>query len=143
MRLHEHPPTSDGPAERFTGDVHVDLILGSDEPPLVSGGIVRFAPGAHTAWHVHARGQTLHILDGIAIVHSRDGETITAHPGQTVHTPGRQWHWHGATPNQPMTHLALSDTVPHGDGPAVTWADHITEQEYREAAQAAENGMNP
>lgn len=137
MRLREQPPTSKGPAERFTGDVRVDLIPGGDEPPLVSGGNVRFAAGVHTAWHVHERGQTLRILDGIAIVQSRDGETIIAHPGQTVHTPAGQWHWHGATPSQPMTHLALSDTVPHGDRPAVTWAEHVTEQEYREAAQAA------
>jgi quercetin dioxygenase-like cupin family protein len=138
MRLHEQLPTTMGPSERFTGDVRVDLIAGGEEPPLVSGGIVRFAAGAHTAWHVHARGQALHILEGVAIVHSRDGETIIAHPGQTVHTPPGQWHWHGATPDQPMTHLALSDTVPHGDGPAVTWVEHVTEQEYREAARAAE-----
>lgn len=41
-------------------------------------------------------------------------------------------------PDQPMTHLALSDTVPHGDRPAVTSAEHVTEQEYNEAAPAAE-----
>jgi len=138
MHLTEQTPASQGPAERFTGDVRVEAIPGGDEPPLVSGGIVHFAAGAHTAWHVHARGQTLRILDGVAIVHSRDGETIIAHPGQTVHTPAGQWHWHGATPDEPMTHLALSDTVPHGDGPAVTWAEHVTDHEYHEAARTAE-----
>ncbi|MFB7844999.1 cupin domain-containing protein [Microbacterium sp. NPDC056052] len=138
MRLYEPPPTTECPAERFSGEVRVDAIAGGDQPPMVIGGIVRFAAGAHTAWHVHARGQTLHILDGIAIVHSRDGETIIARPGETVHTPAGQWHWHGATPDEPMTHLALSDTVPHGDGPPVTWAEHVTERDYDAAVRAAE-----
>ena len=31
-----------------------------------------------------------------------------------------------------------SGDLPHGDGPAVTWAEHVTDQEYREAARAAE-----
>ena len=138
MRLHNQTPTSVGPADRFTGDVRVETIPGGDEPPQVNGGIVTFAAGAHTAWHVHARGQTLHILDGVAIVHSRDGKTIIAAAGQTVHTPAGQWHWHGATPDESMTHLALSDTFPHGDGPAVIWAEHVTEQDYQAAARAAE-----
>lgn len=138
MQLYEQPPTSTGPADRFIGTVRVDGIPGTGQAPLATAGIVRFSAGAHSAWHVHARGQTLHILDGVAIVQSRDGQTIIAHPGQTVHTPAGQWHWHGATPEAPMTHLALSDIVPHGEGPAVTWGEHVTEQEYQMAARAVE-----
>lgn len=30
--------------------------------------LVRFTPGAHTAWHKHAVWQTLHVTDGIGYV---------------------------------------------------------------------------
>ncbi len=35
-----------------------------------------------------------------------------------------------------MTHLALSETDPEEEGPAVTWSDHVTDTEYRAAHQA-------
>ncbi len=48
---------------------------------------VRFAPGARTAWHSHALGQTLHVTRGVAWVHSRCGEKVQAHAGQTIYCP--------------------------------------------------------
>ena len=41
-------------------------------------------------------------------------------PGDTVHTPPNKWHWHGATPNHFMTHLATP--VPSGSGCGTPWA---------------------
>jgi hypothetical protein len=35
-----------------------------------------------------------------------------------------------------MTHLALSETIPAEEGPAVTWGDHVTDEEYRAAHEA-------
>ena len=40
--------------------------------------------GARTAWHSHARGQTLHVTQGTAWDQSRGGEKVVAHPGQTL-----------------------------------------------------------
>ena len=69
MEIEPAQPTSKGPADRFTGDVWVDPIT-APRPATsrLSAGIVRFAPGARTAWHVHALGQTLRVPDGIALV---------------------------------------------------------------------------
>jgi quercetin dioxygenase-like cupin family protein len=75
-------------------------------------GIVRFAPGSRTAWHVHALGQTLRVTDGVALVQARGSEAVAVHPGETVYTPPSEWHWHGATESKFMTHLALSETIP-------------------------------
>jgi hypothetical protein len=41
-----------------------------------------------------------------------------------VFTPGREWHWHGATPDHFMTHLAISE----GDA---EWGDHVDDAEYQ------------
>jgi len=99
----------------------------------VSAGIVRFAPGARTAWHVHAHGQTLRVTEGVALVQAQDGQVVAVHPGETIYTPPGEWHWHGATDSTFMTHLALSETGAPEDGPAVTWGDHVTDDEYRTA----------
>ena len=49
--------------------------------------MVRFSPGAHTAWHSHANGQTLHVTEGRGLVQSRGGEVIEIRPGDTIYTP--------------------------------------------------------
>ena len=93
MHIEPKPATDKGPADRFTGDVWIDPIAvpkDGDQRMVVSR--VRFTPGTRTAWHSHARGQTLHITEGVALVGTRDGTIITATPGQTIYTPP----WRGA-----------------------------------------------
>jgi quercetin dioxygenase-like cupin family protein len=131
MEIENRQPTSKGPAERFTGDVWVDVVAQPrPQPHPMTAGIVRFAPGARTAWHVHALGQTLRVTAGIALIQARGGRAVAAHPGETVYTPRGEWHWHGAAESTFMTHLALSESVPDEEGPTVTWGDHVTDTEY-------------
>ncbi|AYG03463.1 (R)-mandelonitrile lyase [Gryllotalpicola protaetiae] len=131
MKLVPKSPTSKGPASNFTGDVWVDAIAapqGSDQRMSVSR--VRFAPGAHTAWHSHALGQTLHITEGVALIGTRDGTTIEAHPGDTIFTPSGEEHWHGATPDDFMEHLAMLDNA-DDRADTTTWLEHLAPGEYR------------
>jgi quercetin dioxygenase-like cupin family protein len=131
VKILPQPPTSTGPATHFTGDVWVDTIAQDDPPSRLRAGVVRFAPGGHTAWHRHLNGQTLHILDGYGLVQTRGGEVIEVRPGATIDTPPGQWHWHGATPKHFMTHLALSlDLADNRQGPLTEWGDHLTSDEY-------------
>ncbi|WP_335755273.1 cupin domain-containing protein [Streptomyces niveus] len=99
MEFLEKKPSSKGPAERFTGDVWVDMIAEGVAPSRLRVGVVRFAPCARTAWHRHAVGQTLHVTEGVGLVQARDGEVMVMRPGYTVHTPPGVWHWHGAAPD--------------------------------------------
>jgi quercetin dioxygenase-like cupin family protein len=69
--------------------------------------MVRFSPGARTAWHHRAVGQTLHVVEGIALIGTRDGTVFKAHRGETVTCPPGEEHWHGATPDRFMQHLAM------------------------------------
>lgn len=123
-------PTSKNPPERFTGDVWLDPIASPrEEGQRMTVAKVRFAPGARTAWHSHARGQTLHVTQGVAWVQSRGGETAELHPGQTVYCPPDEEHWHGAAPDAFMEHLAMLDNA---DDPATTtrWLEHVSDDEY-------------
>lgn len=124
------PPTTKNPPEQFTGDVWVDPIAYPQEDgQTMVVARVRFAPGAHTAWHSHAKGQTLHVTSGIALFGSRDGTVIEAKPGETVYCPAGEEHWHGATPDDFMEHLAMLENA---DDPAetTTWLEHVADRDY-------------
>ncbi|MEE1804046.1 cupin domain-containing protein [Streptomyces sp. JV176] len=130
MELLEKRPTGKGPAENFAGDVWFDGIHQGEEPSRARANMVRFAPGARSAWHSHGLGQTLYIVEGIALIQSRGGKILEAHPGDIVYTPPGEQHWHGAAPDHFMTHLALWENPGPGGGPENTWLEHVREAEY-------------
>ncbi|KFG01605.1 cupin [Streptomyces scabiei] len=124
MELLKQSPTMNLPAEWFTGDAHADVIYRGDAPSRMRANMVRFTPGARTAWHSHALGQTLHIVEGIALVQSRGGNIVEAHSSDLIHTPPGEEHWHGAAPDQFMVHLALWETDD------ATWLEHVSDDDY-------------
>ena len=131
MHVIEPSSTGKNPPERFTGDVWLDGIATPQEDgQQMVVARVRFAPGARTAWHSHANGQTLHITSGVAWVQQRGGEVIELHQGQTVYTPPGEEHWHGASADRFMEHLAMFE---YGDDPAssTTWLEHVADEDYR------------
>lgn len=128
MELITRPATAKGPATTFTGDVWVDGVYdgGLDRARLA---IVRFAPCARSHWHSHRLGQVLRILEGVALLGSRDGTVIEAHPGDTIYTAPGEEHWHGAVPDRFMAHLVLME----GDGdeaPQTVWGEAVADSAY-------------
>ncbi|HEX8099362.1 MAG TPA: cupin domain-containing protein [Actinomycetota bacterium] len=128
MELRPKPPTSKGSDDMFTGDVWIDHIASGQEPSRIRVAFVRFSPGARNAWHAHALGQTLHIVDGRGRMQARGGQMVDVRPGDTVYTPPGEWHWHGAAPDHFMTHIAMWEVAE--EGPETEWGDHVTEAEY-------------
>jgi quercetin dioxygenase-like cupin family protein len=124
-------PSTKGPSEWFTGDVWIDPIAQGEEPSRVRVNQVRFAPGARTAWHSHALGQTLFVTDGVGVVQSREGDIVDIRSGDVLHTPSDEWHWHGAAPDHFMTHLSITEGVGASDKPEMEWGDHVSDDEYR------------
>jgi len=129
MEIPAKPPTARGPAEWFTGDVFLDAIVRGEEPSRVRVNAVRFTPGARTAWHSHAVGQTLYVTDGRGLVQARGGEVTALRAGDIVHAPAGEWHWHGAAAEHYMTHLSITE-APADDRPETVWGEHVTEAEY-------------
>jgi quercetin dioxygenase-like cupin family protein len=131
MEIQAKQPSTKGPAETFTGDVWYDVIARGEAPSRLRVNLVRFAPGAHTAWHRHANGQTLHVTEGRGLVQSRGGEVTEIRPGDTIYTPPGQWHWHGAAPDHFMSHLAMWEGLADGQpGPETEWGEPVTGEEY-------------
>jgi len=124
MEIVPKPPSARGPAEWFTGDVWIDAIARGREPSRISVSAVRFSPGARTAWHSHSLGQTLFVTAGKGLVQSRGERMVEIRPGDVIFTPDGEEHWHGATPDDFMSHLSMTE----GDA---RWAEHVTDAEYR------------
>lgn len=116
-----------GPDAYFTGDVRVVMLFPDNATAHYSGAYVTFAPGARTAWHTHPAGQHMIVTSGVALTGTRDGKVIAFKEGETVWCPAGIDHWHGATPDAPMTHLVITGTQ---DGKAVVWKEKVTDEQY-------------
>jgi quercetin dioxygenase-like cupin family protein len=131
MELLKQPPTTKAPAQMFTGDAWFDVIYRGEDPSRARANMIKFAPGARTAWHSHGLGQTLYIVEGIALIQSRGGEIVEARPGDIIYTPPGEEHWHGAAPDQFMSHLALWECPGPDGAPENTWLEHVTDEQYQ------------
>jgi quercetin dioxygenase-like cupin family protein len=120
--------TGVGSQDWFTGDVYIDGIHNPDEQSAVGCGHVHFTPGARTAWHHHPKGQTLYVTEGIGLVATRTGGVQEIRPGDVVFIEPGEEHWHGATPDRFMAHVAIQEA--DNNGQVVTWLDHVTDEEY-------------
>jgi quercetin dioxygenase-like cupin family protein len=123
--------TRAGPSEWFTGAVYIDAIAEPAKGSRVSAVSVHFTPGARTAWHTHPNGQTIWVTDGIGLCQRRGGPIEVIRPGDRVFFEPGEDHWHGATPNRFMTHIAILEVG--DDGSPATWHDHVSEDEYAAA----------
>ena len=95
----------------FTGTVWQDLIIDSPTPARVKALRVSFDPGARTAWHTHPLGQTLHVLLGVGLIATRGRKPQIIRAGDTVWIPPDEEHWHGASKNNGMIHLAIQESL--------------------------------
>lgn len=120
-------PSARGPGEWFTGTVRIDTLFNPFAPDRVQGAHVTFEPGARTAWHTHPLGQTLIVTSGAGRVQREGGPVEAIHPGDVVlFAPGEK-HWHGASPETAMTHIALQEAQ---NGKVVDWLDHVSDAQY-------------
>ncbi|PUB17324.1 (R)-mandelonitrile lyase [Yoonia sediminilitoris] len=121
-------PSSPGPTDWFTGTVRIDPLLQAEEPGRVAGAHVTFEPGARTAWHMHPAGQTLIVTFGRGLVQCEGGPIKEISQGDVVWFPADEKHWHGATPDTAMSHIAIQESI---DGSAVTWMEKVTDAQYQ------------
>ncbi len=125
--------SAEGSAEWFTGKVRLESLFQTSSPGRVQGARVTFEPGARTAWHSHPLGQTLIVVAGRGLVQSWGGTVDAIHPGDVVSSPPGEKHWHGAAPDNSMTHLAIQEAL---DGKAVDWMEKVSDEVYSRKPRA-------
>lgn len=68
--------------------------------------LVTFQPGARLNFHIHDYEQILVVTEGTGIVATRDEErTVTR--GDVIYIAPGENHWHGATPDDSFSHIAI------------------------------------
>jgi len=120
--------TAKGPANWFTGEVYIDQIAVPAGTSTFAAVHVHFAPGARTAWHSRPHGQTIYITEGVGRCQHEGGPIETLRPGDRVFFEPGENHWHGASPNRFMAHLAMQQN--DETGTAVNWGRQVTDEEY-------------
>ncbi|MEQ9261247.1 MAG: cupin domain-containing protein [Roseovarius sp.] len=124
-------PSKLAKAEWFTGRVWQDPVVEAPEPARVRALRVTFEPGARTAWHTHPLGQTLYVLSGCGLVGLRGQAPRVIGPGDTVWIPPGEEHWHGASPEQMMCHMAIQEADEAGR--VADWLEQVSEADYTRA----------
>ena len=121
-------PSVKGAAENFTGTVRVDGLFKGDHPARIGGGTVTFEPGARTAWHTHPLGQTLIVTQGRGWLQEWGEEAQALNQGDIAWIPPGVKHWHGASSQTAMTHIAIAESV---NGSPVDWLEKVTDEQYQ------------
>lgn len=129
MKIHragDRPSLTPSP-DYFTGTVRMDPVVSGDDESAVKILMVTFEPGARTAWHTHPAGQSLHIVSGLGWAATEGQPVQVLRPGDTVWFAPGERHWHGASPDCAMTHLAVQTAV---DGRTADWQEHVSDADY-------------
>jgi len=120
------PRGQKAPQEYFSGNAWVNRLVPLDETGNYSIGNVVFEPGCRNNWHIHPAGQILIVLDGKGWYQEKGSPARLISKGEVVTIPSNTVHWHGATKESSLTHLAITNTKDGG----VKWLEPVSDEEY-------------
>jgi len=103
------------------------LTTGSAPKLFFSGSLVTFEPGARTSWHTHPLGQVLIVTAGVGRVQRWGDSVDEIRQGDVVWIPPGQKHWHGASPDSLMAHIAIVEAL---DDKSVEWMEKVGDAPY-------------
>ena len=93
--------------ELFTGGkVYLQGLVDEKDSELFGAAMVNFSAGARTKLHTHVFDQILYATKGKGIV-ATDKEQHIVTPGTLIFIPAKEPHLHGATDNEPFSHLSV------------------------------------
>jgi quercetin dioxygenase-like cupin family protein len=120
------PKGERAPADYFTGNAWVKVLANE---PLFNCQIanVNFEAGARNFWHRHPGGQILLVTEGTGYYQEKGKPIQLLHKGDVVKIPPDLIHWHGASRDSEMTHIAVNTNTPKG---IVEWLEKVTDEEY-------------
>jgi 4-carboxymuconolactone decarboxylase len=122
------PKGDKAPADYFTGTAWVNILVPKDETGRYAIGNVVFEPGCRNNWHTHPAGQILLVTDGKGYYQERGKPARLLGKGDVVVIPSLTEHWHGASHDSSLTHIAVTNS---SAGVAVTWLMPVTDEEYQ------------
>lgn len=116
--------------EWFTGTAYLHPLVAKDKNHEFSAGSVTFEPKVRTNWHTHPKGQVLIVIEGKGWYQEKGKSARAITKGDVVNIPENTEHWHGATANTKMVHIAITN---YKEEEQVTWLRPVTDEEYSHA----------
>ena len=111
----------------FIGTSYLQMLMSDEKDFDCSIGNVTFEKGCRNNWHSHPGGQILLVTQGEGYFQQKGKPIQIIKAGDVVEILPNVVHWHGATPNSEMTHIAISTKASLG---AASWGDPVTDEEY-------------
>jgi quercetin dioxygenase-like cupin family protein len=119
-------------SDYFTGNAYLHPLLPKDTNNEFALGCVTFEPGARTIWHTHPKGQVLIVTEGEGFNQERGKPAQALRKGDVVNIPANTEHWHGASANSTLVHIAITNYK--GDE-NVVWLQPVTDEEYSQVTK--------
>ena len=126
------PKGEKAPADNFTGTVWIQNLASKTDFNNFSIGNVTFESGARSNWHTHPAGQTLLVTDGKGLYQEKGKPGKIINKGETIVCSPDIEHWHGASPESGMTHIAVTNFK---EDVNVVWLNPVTDEEYKTAVK--------
>ena len=118
-------------AKYFIGNSYLKPLTKPGES-VVSIANVTFEPKCRNNWHIHKStsggGQILVCVEGEGYYQEEGKTAQKLHPGDVVVIPANVKHWHGATADSWLSHLAVE--VP-GENTSNEWLEPVSDEEYQ------------
>ena len=120
---------NDAYAPYYIGQSYLNALTTPDDYLPIHN--VTFEPGCRNNWHVHhaskGGGQVLICVDGEGWYQEEGKPAQRLHPGDVVEIPANVKHWHGATANSWLSHLAFEFP---GEGTSNEWLEPVDDEQY-------------
>ena len=112
----------------FTGQSYLAPVS-TDQVPIFN---VTFEPGCRNNWHIHRAksggGQMLICVGGRGYYREWGKDAVELSPGSVINIPANVKHWHGASPDEWFSHLAIEVA---GENADTEWCEAVSDEEYR------------
>lgn len=110
----------------FTGNAWLQQMVLPDSLNTTQVGTVTFEPGARTNWHLHPGGQILLIIDGTGYYQEKGHSKRIIKKGDVINCPANVPHWHGASKDDKLVQIAITNTSKG----SVVWQEKVMDHEY-------------
>jgi quercetin dioxygenase-like cupin family protein len=110
----------------FIGNAWLEQMVMPDSSNPTQVGNVTFEKGARTKWHSHPGGQILLITGGTGYYQEKGSAKRLIKKGYVIKCPPNVPHWHGASKDDELIQIAVTNTQKGNP----VWLDTVTDEEY-------------
>ena len=118
------------PKEYFTGTVWVTMAVTPEDQLNSTIGKVTFEAKARTNWHTHPYGQILIVTEGTGYYQEKGKPIQVIKKDDVVKIPPNVEHWHGASHESGMIHIAIVPSAVNG----TIWMTPVLDADYNNIA---------